>query len=353
MKKKTVITLLFVLPILINCQNIENTKNADLGIESMYFGHNKQPDLRGIITYDKYQVVVANGNETVLEIAKRLNLDPRKFSLFNGLVGSYRPRQGELLVLNKNIDQIKDVNSKVWSRKNTKNVLEKVKEKKRTSAAPKNLANHKVEAGETIYSIARLYSVSVTSLAKLNRLDAEFTIYVGQTLIIPIAPKKITLSKNDTKPSSKNSIQKKENNFETPSNKEKLSNSKGQFIRPVKGKIINKYNPNNEKRVNQGIDFQVSPGSLVYAASDGSVALITDNTENFGKIVLIRHENNLISIYGRVAKVLVKKNELVKRGQEIGSMPAKSKDGKNFTILHFELRKGTKSVDPENYFKDR
>ena len=71
----------------------------------------------------------------------------------------------------------------------------------------------------------------------------------------------------------------------------------------------------------------------------------------FGKIVLIRHENNFISIYGRVAQVRVKKNELVKKGQKIGSMPKEKKDGKNFSILHFELRKGTKSVNPENYLK--
>ena len=131
MKKKRVITLFFVLPILVNCQNIKNTQTANLEIESMSFDQNKKPDIRGIITYDKYQVVVANGNETVLEIAKRLGLDPRKFSLFNGLVESYRPRQGELLALNKNLDQIKEINSNVWSQKNTKKVLEKVKEKKR------------------------------------------------------------------------------------------------------------------------------------------------------------------------------------------------------------------------------
>ena len=353
MKKKKVIALLFVLPIFMNCQNIENTQTANLGIEGTYLNQNKQPDIRGIITYDKYQVVIANGNETVLEIAKRLNLDPRKFSLFNGLIGSYRPRQGELLVLNKNVDQIKEINPNVWSQKNTKNVLERAKEKKRNSALPKDLAKHKVEAGETIYSIARLYNVSVTSLAKLNRLDAEFTIYVGQTLIIPISPRKIKLSKNNAKPTNESSIKNKKNNSQNPSNKEELGRSKTQFIMPVKGKIINKYNPNNEKRKNQGIDFQVLPGSLVYAAADGGVALITDSTENFGKIVLIRHENNMISIYGRVAEVLVKKNEQVKKGQKIGSMPEKTKDGKKFTILHFELRKGTKSVNPEIYFKSR
>ena len=352
MKKKIVIALLFVSTILMNCQNIENTQTANLGIENKSFDQNNQPDIRGVITYDRYQVVVANGDETVLEIAKRLNLDPIRFSLFNGLVGSYRPRQGELLVLNKKIDQIKERNSSVWSQKNTKSVLERVKEKKRISTTPKDLAKHKVEAGETIYSIARLYNVSVTSLAKLNTLDAEFTIYLGQTLIVPISQKKIVLKKNKIKRERENSIQNKKNKIDNSLNKEEINRSKTQFIIPVEGKIINKYNQNNDKQKNQGIDFQVLPGSLVYAASDGSVALITDNTENFGKIVLIRHEKNLISIYGRVAKVLVKKNELVKKGQKIGSMPENTKDGKNFTVLHFELRKGTKSVDPENYFEN-
>ena len=140
MKKKTVITSLFVLPILVNCQNIENTQTAKFEIESMSFDQNKQPDIRGIVTYNKYQVVVANGNETVEEIAIRLGLDPRKFSLFNGLVGSYRPRQGELLALNKNLDQIKEINSNVWSQKNAKNVLEQVKEKKKDLRYKKGLS---------------------------------------------------------------------------------------------------------------------------------------------------------------------------------------------------------------------
>ena len=352
MKKKTVITSLFVLPILVNCQNIENTQTSDLEIESMSFDQNRQPDIRGVVTYNKYQVVVANGNETVADIAKRLGLDPRKFALFNGLVGSYRPRQGELLALNKNLAQVKEKNSNVWSEKNAKNVLEQLKEKKRTAATKKELAKHKVEAGETIYSIARLYNVSVTSLAKLNSLDAEFTIYIGQLLLVPISQKKIKLSNKNIKPAREN-INPNKNSSQNPSNSEEISNLKTQFLRPVKGKIINKYNPNSDKRKNQGIDFQVLPGSNVYAVSDGRVALVTDNTENFGKIVLIRHENNLISIYGRVAKVLVKKNEPVKKGQKIGSMVGRTKDGQNFTILHFEIRKGTKSVNPENYFNNK
>ena len=94
MKKKIVIALFLVLPILVNCQTQEHTQKSNLGIKPLSFDTNMRPDIRGIISYDKYQVVVANGNETVLDIAKRLDLDPRKFSLFNGLVESYRPSQG-------------------------------------------------------------------------------------------------------------------------------------------------------------------------------------------------------------------------------------------------------------------
>mgnify|MGYP001304636536 FL=1 len=177
MKNKAVITLLFVLPILVNCQTLEHTKTGNLGVERAYFDEKTRPDIRGIISYEKYQVAVANGNETVLEIANRLGLDPRKFALFNGLVESYRPRKGELLALNKNIEPIKKMNKSVWSQKSTKNVLERVQESKKVSVPTKDFAEHRVETGETIYSIARLYNVSVTSLAKLSKLDAEFTIY--------------------------------------------------------------------------------------------------------------------------------------------------------------------------------
>ena len=86
--------------------------------------------------------------------------------------------------------------------------------------------------------------------------------------------------------------------------KKYLVTQKTLFIAPVNGKIISKYNPNSEKKKNQGIDFKVSQVLLFSQLLQVSVALITDNTENFGKIILIRHDNNFISIYGRVSKVL-------------------------------------------------
>lgn len=350
MKKNLLITLLLVSPIFLSCQSYQNIERNKTNIENMPNSAKGSPDVRGIISYENYQVVVANGNETVSEIASRLSIDPKKFSLFNGLIEEYRPRQGELLALNEYIEPLAKRKPSAWSQKNTKNVLEKVKEKRHVSVSPENFAKHKVESGESIYSIARLYNVSVTSLAKLNKLDAEFTIYVGQNIIIPVKLTKTKQPKNTVEVSNrKPSVIEKKEQAET-SIKRDFNNLNISLKRPVQGKIVSKYNPNSEKGKNQGIDFQTVPGSPVLAAAYGTVALITDSTENFEKIVLIRHKNNFISIYGRISNVLVDKNQVVNMGEKIGTTSLNKTDEKKFSILHFELRDGTKSVNPEDYF---
>ena len=61
---------------------------------------------------------------------------------------------------------------------------------------------------------------------------------------------------------------------------------------------------------------------------------------------------NIAKVNGSVqSKVLVKKNEVVTKGQKIGSMAEQGNGGQSQTILHFELRRGTQSVNPENYFE--
>ena len=89
--------------------------------------------------------------------------------------------------------------------------MERAKATKQVPVPTRDFAKHTVETGETIYSIARLYNVSVTSLAKLNKLDAEFTIYLGQNIIIPITQNKINLSKEKIKTASKKLVDNQKN----------------------------------------------------------------------------------------------------------------------------------------------
>ena len=76
------------------------------------------------------------------------------------------------------------------------------------------------------------------------------------------------------------------------------------------------------------------------AAADGTVAAITRDTGQV-PIVVIRHANNLLTVYANVDGLSVAKDATVRRGQTIGRVRAG-----NPAFLHFEVRRGADSVDP-------
>ncbi len=345
---------------LVNCQTKNNGSISYIetsDIDEFATIDRPKADSRGIITYDKYQVLIANGEESIREIALRLSIDAERFALYNGLIPRYRPRKGELLALHKQINGSIVNQSKDWSENSTKEILDKASSKFNTKlSVPSNPIKHKVESGETAYSIARLYKVSVTSLAKWNGLDPEFNIYPGRDLIIPVPVlKDLKIKTNRSLKSIKAStpIIKKKNDPSKPKKNtqvNKITQTK-EFIIPLKGRIIKKYNTSSGKEKNEGIDIEAPPNSTVVASSNGKVALITDSTDKIGKIILIKHKNNFITLYAGINNITVKKDEIISQGQKIGTtMNPKDREEKILPSLHFEIRKGTKSEDPEKYF---
>jgi murein DD-endopeptidase MepM/ murein hydrolase activator NlpD len=85
----------------------------------------------------------------------------------------------------------------------------------------------------------------------------------------------------------------------------------------------------------------------VRAVDNGVVAYAGDELKGFGNLLLIRHSDGLITAYAHSAKLLVAKGDVVKQGQVIATV------GKTGNVdspqLHFEVRKGTEAVDPEQY----
>ena len=92
----------------------------------------------------------------------------------------------------------------------------------------------------------------------------------------------------------------------------------------------------------------LGPGQVVARADDGTVALISKSLGGLGTIVLIRHDNEFLSVYGRVSEVTVAKGDRVSRGQTIAQVADLASPRKPH--LHFEIRKGAESVDPEQYY---
>ena len=81
------------------------------------------------------------------------------------------------------------------------------------------------------------------------------------------------------------------------------------------------------------------------------MALISEPVGGLGKIILIKHKESVISIYGRINEIKVVKGERVKAGQVIGNVEKsfinEDDTEKKQNYLHFELRKGTESLDPD------
>ena len=81
------------------------------------------------------------------------------------------------------------------------------------------------------------------------------------------------------------------------------------------------------------------------AAEDGTVALVSTSLGDWGTIVLVRHDSEIMTVYGRLGEVAVSKGQQIARGQAIGTVA----DG-DPPMLHFEVRRGAFSENPETYF---
>lgn len=116
------------------------------------------------------------------------------------------------------------------------------------------------------------------------------------------------------------------------------------FRWPVKGKVIGGFGPRPDNTHNDGINISVPQGADVHAAENGVVAYAGNELKGYGNLVLVRHEGNWVSAYAHNDQLMVKRGDKVKRGQAI------AKAGATGTVdqpqVHFELRQGSKPVDP-------
>ncbi|MCU9839518.1 peptidoglycan DD-metalloendopeptidase family protein [Ruegeria sp. WL0004] len=337
-----------------------------------------RPDERGVISYPNYQVAVARRGDSVTALADRVGLPAAELARFNGLQPGDGLREGEVLALPRrvaeptgqggNVDIAALAGSAIDRAPDTTPVQTTTLEPAKPAAAKPSgpePVRHKVARGETAYTISRLYQVPVNALAEWNGLGSDFAIREGQYLLIPVkdqpAPKQQAAapaavaaattapgagSPTPTPPSATKPLPDEKVAAVAPaapdvSVGQPTASSKAQLAFPVKGKIVRPY----DKGKNEGIDIAGAPGSAVNAAEGGTVAAITADADQV-PIVVIRHADNLLTVYANVDGIEVNKGDTVKRGQKI----ARLREGDN-AYVHFEVRKGFDSFDPEPYLK--
>jgi murein DD-endopeptidase MepM/ murein hydrolase activator NlpD len=326
----------------------------------------------GIISYPTYQIAVARRDDTIESMAERLGQDPGELARYNGLAEGERLRNGEVLALPRTGSrggQYLESSDEIEETKLSKdiNVLEladnalKVaggagnNQLDRTSSDATNLMDpikHNVVRGETVFTISRLYNISVRSLADWNGLDSDYTLREGQILIIPLVDKKAT--KNTQKevvesaapapPSSKKPQPRNVNKQEfSESTNTKISvPENGRMAYPLEGLVIREYS----KNINDGIDFTAQAGTKVVAAGTGLVATVTEDINQIA-IVVLKHPGNILTVYANLTNIKVSTNQNVNRGDILGEIP----DG-DPPYLHFEIREGFESVDPLEYLNN-
>lgn len=178
--------------------------------------------------------------------------------------------------------------------------------------------NHVVKAGETGFSIGMEYGVAFEQIAIANGLAPPYTVKPGQRLIIPAVLK-------SPPPAPKPR--------DTP-----------YFRWPHDGKVTAGFTGLNDDGKHDGVRIAARPGDMIRASASGTVIRVAENHQRFGRMVVIDHGGGWLTAYGPLARVTVKRGDVIKAGERIGiagaAGPVKQPD------LHFRILKDDKEVDP-------
>lgn len=242
-----------------------------------------------------------------------------------------------------------------------------------TPAATAPSGFHTVRQGETLLGIARQYGVTLPDLVTWNSITDPNQIHVGQTIRVspsgaaPVAiaapgatgavvtPVPPTGSEAGAVPLVREPIGGRAPVAEpaapeTPapvvSEPAPGAVASGQWQWPAKGTLIAGFN----EASNKGLDIGGNVGDPVYAASAGKVVYAGSGLRGYGKLIVIKHNQEYNSVYAHNDKLLVKEDDQVVQGQKIAELGSSEADRPK---LHFEIRKQGKAVDPMGYLPAR
>lgn len=117
-----------------------------------------------------------------------------------------------------------------------------------------------------------------------------------------------------------------------------------EFEWPVKGEILSHYGEASGK-FKEGISIATSQGTPVKAASNGEVIYVGNDSEGFGQLIIVKHDNDIMTAYAHNNSILVQKGQKVVKGQAIAKV-GKTGEAKT-SQLYFSIRKGKTTLNPE------
>lgn len=215
-----------------------------------------------------------------------------------------------------------------------------------------------VKKGETLYSISWRSGIDVRDIAKWNNITTPYQIFPGQKikLINQLrSPVKKSLQKSNGNIDKIKVVKKPIAQKKNPAYGgivDKKSIDLNQKVRrwkwPTKGKVITYFS--SQQQISKGINIAGKRGQPVWSTADGKVVYAGDALSGYGKLIIVKHNEDYLSAYAHNDRILVKEQQTVKAGDEIAKMGSTDTDK---VMLHFEVRFRGKSVDPMKYLSKK
>lgn len=213
-----------------------------------------------------------------------------------------------------------------------------------------------VKRGDTLYAIAWRLGVDFRDLVRWNGLDNPDRILVGQTLrVTPPASASTTARDRPPAPPPPAALPKPApsrlpvapaRSAAAPAARITPVPARGQWSWPADGESRRSVSATGST----GLQIRGTRGQDVRAAAAGQVVYSGSGLRGYGQLLILKHDERFLSAYAHNDALLVAEGAQVSRGQSIARM---GDSGASEVMLHFEIRKGGKAVDPLEYLPPR
>lgn len=197
------------------------------------------------------------------------------------------------------------------------------------SHAPRGGAVHVLRPGENLYRVGLRYGVSPEAIARANGIRDVTAIPVGTRLRIPGTHARARRAGIPPPPRAGDAVRR----------------PGIAFAWPVRGRVTSGYG-HRGGRLHEGIDIAARPGTPIRAAEAGKV-IYSGRLGGYGKVVIVKHQGALRSVYAHASRLFVRRGQLVERGQRLGAVGSTGRA--TGPHLHFEVRRGERPQDPLRY----
>jgi lipoprotein NlpD len=220
-----------------------------------------------------------------------------------------------------------------------------------TAPTPRTLTDeqYEVKRGDTLYSIALEHGVDYRSLAQWNTLDDPAKIRVGQVLRVkPEEPRDapvgrgVIIGRVEPRPLESRPLDSPPAAQAKPKPLPPADADSLKFIWPAKGKIIAAF----EQTRGKGLDIDGKVGDPIVASAKGKVTYVGAGIRGLGKMLIIQHSDEFLTVYAHTSQIMVKEQQAVERGQKIAEIGTSDADQ---PMLHFQIRKLGRPLDPKQF----